>query len=264
MIRRFLGGLISSPAMVIDLQAGGRRLAVGALLDRLGNPSNNACLEVLGMAPECDPAQVLSTLVGEARGRLPAHKAGFQVTFGEQNVPPPEWLERYRLRPGYEVFEMVCAPVLAPTLAAMPGVAVYTPADDRELDRVLRESFRESLDMFISPFEEWHAGNEAHPPRGFVFRTGAGEAQGFVHFHTDAKAGEADIHILGVLSAVRRRGIGRALLGAALRSIAEEGIRTCKLTAGTRNRSALSLYQAFGFVIAGKKSIFTGTRDSEH
>lgn len=258
MIRRFLSGIISSPEMVIDLWEDGRRVAFGAVLDQLENPSNNACLEVLGIAPGFDPAQVLGTMVAEARRRLPAHKAGFQLTPGDLTALPPAWFAERGLIPSYEVFELVRTAAETPPPALMPGFTNYTPADDRELYEVLRESFRESPDMFLAPFDDWHARNEAHPPQGFVHRAESGAVQGFVYFMCDSEKSEAEIHVLGVLPAARNRGIGRALLSEALREIDEAGIAVCKLTAGTKNRSALGLYERFGFRVAGKKSIYVG------
>ncbi len=62
---------------------------------------------------------------------------------------------------------------------------------------------------------------------------------------------EAEILTLAVLPGRRRRGIGRALLAAALAEAGARGAQALFLEVAEANRPARALYQAFGFVAVG-------------
>ena len=67
-------------------------------------------------------------------------------------------------------------------------------------------------------------------------------------------AGEAEILTLAVAPDARRRGVGRALLRAALEASAEAGAVTMFLEVAADNAAAIALYEEEGFVRAGLRS----------
>jgi ribosomal-protein-alanine N-acetyltransferase len=66
-------------------------------------------------------------------------------------------------------------------------------------------------------------------------------------------ADEAEILTIGVMPAVRRQGIARALLREAIRRVTGLGVRTLFLEVGVRNRAARALYEAAGFQEVGRR-----------
>jgi ribosomal-protein-alanine N-acetyltransferase len=80
---------------------------------------------------------------------------------------------------------------------------------------------------------------------------------GFVMART--AAGEAEILTLAVAPAARGRGLGRALLQAAINRAQESGAQTMFLEVGTDNPHALALYAGLGFAKVGmRKGYYSG------
>ena len=69
-----------------------------------------------------------------------------------------------------------------------------------------------------------------------------------------AVAGEAEILTLAVMPEARQRGIGVALLRAAMREAAARGASVMFLEVSTKNRPALTLYGRAGFRDMGRRS----------
>ncbi len=78
-----------------------------------------------------------------------------------------------------------------------------------------------------------------HPAGGFVMAR--------------AVADEAEILTLAVIPALRRQGLGRLLLGAAMTRAAVLGAAAMFLEVATTNHAARGLYEAMGFVKAGHR-----------
>ncbi len=75
--------------------------------------------------------------------------------------------------------------------------------------------------------------------------------------------GEAEIRKFAVANQIRRRGIGRKLLGHSLQFLQSQQIKTCFLELRESNTVALELYSSFGFhKIALRKSYYRNP--SEH
>ncbi|MBV8971580.1 MAG: GNAT family N-acetyltransferase [Sphingomonadaceae bacterium] len=68
--------------------------------------------------------------------------------------------------------------------------------------------------------------------------------------------GEAELLLIGVAPAARRRGIGAALLTAAVRDAAERGDTALFLEVRDGNAAALALYRAAGFAIVGRRPAY--------
>lgn len=75
-------------------------------------------------------------------------------------------------------------------------------------------------------------------------------------------AEEAEILTLAVAPAARGRGLGRALLQAAIRKAHAMGARTMFLEVGVENPSALALYAGLGFVRVGLRKAYLYGKDA--
>jgi ribosomal-protein-alanine N-acetyltransferase len=73
--------------------------------------------------------------------------------------------------------------------------------------------------------------------------------EGFLLFRVAAE--EAEILTLAVRPEARRRGVGRALLSAAMAAASGAGARRMLLEVAATNRAARALYEGAGFVTAG-------------
>lgn len=82
----------------------------------------------------------------------------------------------------------------------------------------------------------------AAPPAGFALARGA--------------ADEAELLTLAVLPAWRRRGLGRALVEAALAWAAARGATALFLEVGAGNAAALALYGGAGFATVGRRPAY--------
>ena len=74
-------------------------------------------------------------------------------------------------------------------------------------------------------------------------------------------ADEAEILTIAVDSAMRGRGVGRALLAENLRQAANAGARAMFLEVDADNASALALYNRFGFVKVGERAGYYRRKD---
>jgi [ribosomal protein S18]-alanine N-acetyltransferase len=66
-------------------------------------------------------------------------------------------------------------------------------------------------------------------------------------------ADEAEIADVAVARAVRRRGVGRALLERMIADVMDEGVRSLYLEVRESNAAARALYDALGFVPVGRR-----------
>ena len=95
-------------------------------------------------------------------------------------------------------------------------------------------------------------------PDAVALQLGQPGSYGFIHpcggiVLARAVAGEAEILTLAVRPEVRRQGIARALLGAAMREAASCGAGVMFLEVAAGNRPARALYAALGFAEIGRR-----------
>lgn len=64
---------------------------------------------------------------------------------------------------------------------------------------------------------------------------------------------EAELQRVAVAPAVRRRGLGTALVATGFERLHEEGVRTCFLEVAADNRAARELYERLGFRTVGRR-----------
>lgn len=67
-------------------------------------------------------------------------------------------------------------------------------------------------------------------------------------------AGEREILAIGVTPAVRRQGVGRALMAEILRAARDEGDEAVFLEVSERNHGGDALYRGFGFTETGRRA----------
>ena len=105
---------------------------------------------------------------------------------------------------------------------------------------------------FDEPWRPELIGRIARAPGGFgLLWRQRGEAQGFVLCRTNGARGE--VLSLGVAPPVRKRGIARALMGAAIETAGRQGLRDLYLEVAEDNAAALRLYRALGFAQVGRR-----------
>lgn len=138
------------------------------------------------------------------------------------------------------------APPSAPPLggAAVAPADPASPADRSALRRLADEAWQGDPEAF--------PGSAAAQPDRLILlaRTDAATPAGYLAARRAALA--LVIEEVAVLPAARRRGIGRALVAAALRG---ERPRTALLAVAEGNRAALRLYQGLGFRPAGRRAV---------
>lgn len=74
-----------------------------------------------------------------------------------------------------------------------------------------------------------------------------------------AVAGEAEVLTLAVAPEARRQGIARGLVAGFLAQAAARGAQAAFLEVAADNAAALALYQALGFVVAGRRKDYYRT-----
>jgi ribosomal-protein-alanine N-acetyltransferase len=99
-----------------------------------------------------------------------------------------------------------------------------------------------------------------------LFAAGAGEA--YVAFAGNGRPagyalfqllpGECELLRVGVVPEARRRGLAKALLGAALARLAAAGRPVCHLEVRAGNEAARALYSALDFVLVGRRRGYYG------
>lgn len=83
---------------------------------------------------------------------------------------------------------------------------------------------------------------------------GSDPLAGFAAFQL--AGGEASLDTLAVAPALRRRGVGRCLLHAALEALTAQGAGCCFLEVRLSNAPAIALYQSLGFAAVGRRPGF--------
>lgn len=131
------------------------------------------------------------------------------------------------------------------------GVRLRTlgDGDERDVHRVVAESFRGHFALVIDPFDEWWAQATSHPSYDpSLFWVAEHEGDGVVGVSCNFVEGpEGWVGELGVLEPHRGRGIARALLAASFRDFARRGLARARLNVDAQNETgAVDLYRAVG------------------
>ena len=137
-----------------------------------------------------------------------------------------------------------------------PVVEALEGADDAlamDVDALAR-------DAFADPSFSLRAELERPWTRAWIAR-GPGDTAGFaVAWHV---ADELHVLNVAVAPALRRRGIGTALMEAALADAEAKRVRIVLLEVRRSNRAALRLYRGMGFTVLGVRPRYYGDNDED-
>jgi len=131
-------------------------------------------------------------------------------------------------------------------------------ADLSSVDRVMREAFDPRFGEAWTPSQV--AGVLAMPGVWLTIAEADGAAAGFAV--TRAILDEAELLLLAVRPAARRRGVGRQLLRSALAEAGQRGVRRMHLEVRAGN-DAVKLYRAAGFEKIGQRRGYYRGRDGK-
>lgn len=248
LVRRFLTELISSNECVFDLYDDSGRVSAAVLLDKITNPANDACLEVLGIRSGASREQVMAELFQLACKMVPKHMAGFQCVVSADAGFSSKFFTDQGFAHFYDATEMIRtnSSATVPITSRTEIVQAVQPDCD-ELYRVLCESFAQSPDTSIPDYDTWKekflAGNNSHL---FLWKEN-GKILGFASLIEDRDLMDMEFRTIGVLAGYRGKGIGRYLLEHGIRKATQLGFKTSHLTVAVKNQNALGLYQRAGF-----------------
>lgn len=248
LIRRFVNELISSRQKIFDLHDRYGRLAAAVLLDRVQNPGNDACLEVLGMRSDADSAEVFSRVIEWARQQTPAERSGFQLGVPADSSLDEEFFRRHQLVPYFQTFEMYCTDFSHIRQDNNREIRLATSNDADSIYNILREAFVNNPDTSIPEMNSWKTGFLRSSLSRFYVWDEFGEILGFVNIIlSDETASDVEVRTLGVLPKSQGRGIGKRLLNFCLYQAKLLNTTACHLTVAVANQRALDIYLKAGF-----------------
>jgi len=138
--------------------------------------------------------------------------------------------------------------------AAVPGIGPARPEQRAALEALAREAFAHTRFLSDTGFPATRArelyaafvrrGLDGAPQRATLTDPAT---EGFVVCRLDARAGVGEIELIAVAAAGRRRGLGRALVDAALATFAGAGLRRATVATQAANVASQRLYQGSGF-----------------
>ncbi|MFJ4324944.1 GNAT family N-acetyltransferase [Streptomyces tricolor] len=137
-----------------------------------------------------------------------------------------------------------------------PSIRIAQAADERELavlDRATWSALHAVTPRPEPPYQPFF--DERHPPREFLVAEADGRILGYIRL-TRPTPLASNAHVLtvqgfAVADEARGRGIGRALVRAAVAEARRRGARRLTLRVLAHNTPARSLYEAEGFAVEG-------------
>jgi predicted GNAT family N-acyltransferase len=212
LVRRFLTELISDQNLVFDFHDQKGRVSAAVLLDKVNNPANDACLEVLGLRSDTEPSEVLSRFFVLAKEKAPRNRSGFQVSLLEATSVSGELLKQHGLNHYYDTFEMLQSNLRFAPRTDADEIVNATNDDVDEVYKVLCESFTKNPDTSIPEIDTWKAGFLKSPKSHFFLWREANKILGFATLVEDEGGHETEIRTIGVLAEHRGKGIDLNLL----------------------------------------------------
>jgi ribosomal protein S18 acetylase RimI-like enzyme len=256
MVRRFLNELISTKELVFDLQDNKGRMALAVLLDKVINPANDSCLEILAARPDVDASLVTVKFIEMAKTHPTMNRSGFQVGFHQDSLISDKDLVQLGLSHYYDTFEMLHSDLASVALEDHANISAAVMTDRDELYKVLCESFAQSPDTSIPDEATWRKNflkfSKSH---SYLYRSN-NTIVGFSILIEGEDGVESEIRTLGVLSSARGKGIGKHLLQHSLIQSSKLRFKACRLTVAVKNEKALSMYSHAGFKVVEKFKTF--------
>lgn len=247
LVRRFLTELISNQSLVFDFHDQKGRVSAAVLLDKVNNPANDACLEILGLRSDTEPIEILSKFLALAKERTTKNRSGFQVGLPEDTLVSENLLKQHGLVHYYDTFEMRQLDLQKAPRTQHREIVNATLADVDEVYGVLCDSFAKSPDTSIPEPVTWKAGFLKSPKSHFYLWQEANKILGFATLIEDENGDDTEIRTIGVLPEHRGKGIGQHLLNYCLNKTSDLGMKSCHLTVAVTNKKALDLYIRAGF-----------------
>lgn len=257
LVKRFLGELISSREMIIDLFDSKGRAATGILIDTVSNPANDACLEIIGIRSDVNADAIVRELAQRCKELTPTSRSGFQM--GVDTEAQETLLLALGLKHHYDIYEMLRPKLDGLQKSVVTQIEEGTWTDVDEIYSVLCEAFRNNPDTSIPDVKTWRENFLKNPNARYLVWREKGQILGFTHL-IPLREDTAEINTIGVLSECRGRGVGAKLLNQALSSAFEMGYSKCHLMVATANKKALGLYRRAGFQVQSKQSTFRWSR----
>lgn len=256
LVRRFLTELISTKELIFDLHDELGRTGLAVLLDKVHNPANDSCLEILGVRAGVNSKELLAAFINLAKKKQTMKRAGFQVGFHQDSTPSEEDLKELGLSHYYDTYEMLQTKHADLHIEAHSEITIATIEDSDEVYKVMSESFSKNPDTSIPDIETWRVGFLKSPKSHFYIWKTNNKIVGFSNLIEADDGSESEIRTLGVLSSARGQGIGKHLLNYSLKQSAKLGFHTCRLTVAVENEKALTMYTQAGFQIVEKFKTF--------
>lgn len=256
LVRRFLRELISSKELVFDLQDDQGRMALAVLLDKVNNPANDSCLEILAMRSDLDASLLVFQFIEMAKNHRTMNRTGFQIGFHQDSLIKDENLIKSGMSHYYDTFEMLHSDLAGVALDDHPNISDAVMADRDELYQVLRESFAQNPDTSLPDEATWRKNFLKSPQSHFYLFRSNNTIVGFSNLIEGEDGVESEIRTLGVLSRARGQGVGKHLLQHSLVQSSKLRFKACRLTVAVKNEKALSMYSHAGFKVVEKFKTF--------
>jgi len=244
LVRRFLNELVSKRDLIFDFHDDNGRVASAVLLDKVNNPANDACLEILGLRADIDPRAIVREFLELAKEKVSVNRSGFQFALPQNSELNGSFLQELGLQEYYDTYEMK---------ADLTGIGGYsseitsaTMDDCHQVYKVLCEAFAKNPDTSITDIEAWEKNFLKSPDSFFFLWKDKGDLLGFANLVVDDnKSGE--VRTIGVLPQARGLGLGYKLLNHCLQKCQELDLSECHLTVAVTNHKALGIYLRSGF-----------------
>lgn len=247
LVQRFLTELISSQDFIFDLHDQKGRMACAVLLNKVNNPGNDACLEVLGIRPDCNAIDVLTKFITLAKNQAPANRSGVQIALHESFSLGEATLNHLGLQHYYDTVEMKHTDLDNIQTERQSHISNATMGDCADVYRVLCESFAQNPETSIPDEKTWSLGFLRSPRSRYYVWRNKQQILGFANLVEDDMGQEAEVRTIGVQPQHRGKSLGRHLLNHCLQESTKLGFSTCHLTVAVKNEKALGLYLQSGF-----------------
>ena len=252
LVERFLTELISTHELIFDLKDDKGRMGLAVLLDKVHNPANDSCLEILGMREDADSNALVSKFIILAQNHPTMKHSGFQIGFHQNSITDEKILSALGLEHYYDTYEMLQTDQTKIKSELFPEIEQALSDDCDEIYHVLCESFAQSPDTSIPDLEAWRESFLKSSKSHFFIWRSDDKIVGFTNLIEADNGSETEIRTLGVLLNARGKGIGKHLLNYSLKQSFNRGYNTCRLTVAVENEKALSMYTHAGFLVAEK------------
>jgi len=137
----------------------------------------------------------------------------------------------------------------------------FEPGDEQTLYELYQETFRDSWEPIEETYEEWahqFLAPEAFTPALWTLAVAGDEPAGFAICHPHPARGELGwVHVLGVRSSYRGRGVGRAILLRSFREFRRHGLTGAGLGVDSESPTgANKLYESVGMRVSAQFAIY--------